>query len=1170
MPAFMEQQQRVEFRLQPDHVQSANNTPRRRRTNPDLDPDDDSSVGPSFGYATLASPYSMEKLRQQHQTYLRTHFGVEPKNNQTNSSFIDVTAEGQMKQQLEQQRVAQMEMYRHSIHGGDFVDNEDSISSLNRSENTVINIETEVKQTPRSPPPPPNFEPDLGSSEDNLSHESYELIEKDDDLMEDNAKKVTPANKFEQEFYRQAQKSTISSTNGSSRPSSTEQPPPLQQQQQQQQPQPIMKQNIRRKSSSSSVHSSSQKGHFDVVRVHSHTLPRNQPQNIGSGPEFGHVHEMVQSGRYYVGAPGAVFPHPHQHVHVISRTLPNRGRRENYSQNIISSPSSSSSHASPQINRPKSLEFAVIQASNLPQKTAYGYQDDTLEVRHQHHHRHHPQPQLPDVREQQQQQQHHVDYDDSSSAISAMNELNYASSSDVPQTPEMPTMPQFPPPEERIYDVPETVEGQVDAYEIIKSPSKMYHDLPQVEIDPRKFESFMQKAALEQQRFYGRPPIPPPRQHQQHQQQHHLLPTMSSTESESALSARSAPTPVGGANNLSMHQQQQQHKVTLNKELKVGLISPPEESESTAMEGEVAPAPPPEFSGADVIKSKGVDDVDTDVEIEDIKKSEVIIKIDREDNKDEHEVEIIGGEEEEEEEVFHEERVSENDDVFVHEEETEKEHHPKEQQQEQTPKKMISSPPTVLGEEEESSTDPNLVKMGEMYVRLGSGSTTTSNGNGTTLPYADESEEQTAAPSLSHFDSQDKTDDDGDNNGIPLPPSPLKAPPLAHISSESSEGSLDIASIPPPAAVVDDDNEQEGVKNEAAAVVQHSHSRPSSNATTKPAFPTDGGFPFVGHARTLSRISENSSSGEKKEDFAEEDEDHDDDDDDDGDDDDEETEPNLTTSEDEDNQPSLTLDKPKIAPKPRILASQIVRECGMEPGAEIEFPSPPSEMNQNTEVTQLDSSEMFLSPPDDDKGDHNEDKIPYDLSSISSANDVTREKSESNKQDKVKGQQDHEKEQDGAGGGTDSDGSLHDSMEILEEVATEDRFEREIDEEEADERDETGSDEGDEDVFDSSSKEIKSEGQSEVEANEPHIEAASVLTRTATISTCSTTESTSEPSEPSQRRVGEESLQQQKQQQQQQPPQEQQQQQEENVAEESEQPRRRVIIEKIVTEEVIL
>ena len=1142
MPAFMEQQQRVEFRLQPDHVQSANNTPRRRRTNPDLDPDDDSSVGPSFGYATLASPYSMEKLRQQHQTYLRTHFGVEPKNNPNNSSFIDVTAEGQMKQQLEQQRAAQMEIYRHSIHGGDYVDNEEnSISSLNRSENTVINIETESKKNQL-------IEHDLGSSEDNLSHESYELIEKDEiGENENNAQKVnnTPANKFEQEFYRQAQKSTISSTNGSSRPSSTEQQP-----QQQQQPQPIMKQNVRRKSSSSSVHSASQKGHFDVVRVHSHTLPRH---NIGSGPEFGHVHQMVQSGRYYVGAPGAVFPHnPHQHVHhVISRTLPNRSRRENYTQNVLSSPSSSSSHASPQINRPKSLDFAVIQASNLPSKGAYGYQDDTLEVQQQHHHHH-----------------RHVDYDDSSSAISGMNELNYASSSDVPQTPEMPTMPQFPPPEERIYDVPEAVEGQVDAYEIIKSPSKMYHDLPQVEIDPRKFESFMQKAALEQQQhFYGggRPPLLPPRQHH-HAHHHHLLPTMSSTESESALSARSAPTPVGGPNNLI--------KVTsMNKEVKVGLISPPEESESTAMEGEVPPAPPPEFSGADVVKCKGVDDVDTDVEIDDIKKSEIIIKVDQEEN-----VNVICEQQEEKmqnepEEVFHENIVEEEqqikeenndstDEVF-HEEEIvpENEEDAKENEAKNEdisseemvtpPKKIISkSPPTVLGEEEESSTDPNLIKMGEMYVRLGSGSTTTSNGNGSTLHYADESEEQTAAPSLSNFDSQDKTDDDMDNNGgggIPLPPSPLKAPPLAHISSESSEGSLDIASIPPP--VVIEEEQAQDVKDEV--IIQHSHSRPSSNATTKPAFPTDGGFPFVGHARTLSRISENSSSGEKKEDILEEDEEEEEDED-------EETEPNLTTSEDdEDNQPSLTLDKPKIAPKPRILASQIVsRESGIDPpavSAEIEFPSPPSEVNQGatTEVTQLDSTEMFLSPPDDEgKGGDNEDKIPYDLSSISSANDVTREKSESDKQDKGdKGQQDQKDIKHEA---SDSDGSLHDSMEILEEVATEDRFEREIEEEE---EVENVSDEGDEDVFDSSSKEVKTETQVEVEV-------ASVLTRTATISTCSTTESTSEPSEPSQRRVVDDPQQQQQAQPQQQPQQE--------AAEESEQPRRRVIIEKIVTEEVIL
>ena len=178
---------------------------------------------------------------------------------------------------------------------------------------------------------------------------------------------------------------------------------------------------------------------------------------------------------------------------------------------------SSSSHASPQIARPKSLEFAVVNANNLPNKL---YQDDSLE------------PKKPGI----------DPYDDSSSA---MNEQ--LSSSDVPQTPENPNvsflpleagpvlvgchqgvlrgLKQYYTKEERIYDVPEGIEGVTAPIDIINSPSSSsgitdpylpmpqstptqkappppevtppppppqhFKGLPKVEIEPRKFHSLL-------------------------------------------------------------------------------------------------------------------------------------------------------------------------------------------------------------------------------------------------------------------------------------------------------------------------------------------------------------------------------------------------------------------------------------------------------------------------------------------------------------------------------------------------------------------------------------------------------------------------------------------------------------------------------------------------------
>ena len=119
------------------------------------------------------------------------------------------------------------------------------------------------------------------------------------------------------------------------------------------------------------------------------------------------------------------------------------------------------------------------------------------------------------------------------------------------------------------------------------------------------------------------------------------------------------------------------------------------------------------------------------------------------------------------------------------------------------------------------------------------------------------------------------------------------------------------------------------------------------------------------------------------------------------------------------------------------------------------LPSPPSSLlntttEEETEVTQEGKTEVTLIDPDslfleiapdpyvstidrsDDEGSPAElvegaprDKIPYDLS-ISSENDVTNKEMQDQKSD------------------NNSEGSLHDSMEILEEIATEDHFDHDI------------------------------------------------------------------------------------------------------------------------------
>jgi hypothetical protein len=152
---------------------------------------------------------------------------------------------------------------------------------------------------------------------------------------------------------------------------------------------------------------------------------------------------------------------------------------------------------------------------------------------------------------------------------------------------------------------------------------------------------------------------------------------------------------------------------------------------------------------------------------------------------------------------------------------------------------------------------------------------------------------------------------------------------------------------------------------------------------------------------------------------------------------------NYASSDDNDNPPSLCSDLPENTKNDLPVLLPIFQS--MDDAQKDQFPSPPSSLLEGsatiqecrTEVTQIEPDSLFLelSPPEeeeeeflraevDDGADdpaggtleRRREKIPYDFS-ISSENDVT------NKEDE------------------DTGSSLHGSMEILEEVATEDHFE---------------------------------------------------------------------------------------------------------------------------------
>lgn len=371
------------------------------------------------------------------------------------------------------------------------------------------------------------------------------------------------------------------------------------------------------------------------------------------------------------GPPPTAYPFGRKHVYnYTSRTLPSNQRRDKspvyYTRGGLLGPGecssgSSSSHASPKISRPKSLEFAVVAGNNVPnQNASYSYRDDSLD-----------------------KQNNLLEYDDSSisGACGVGPLMQYAtSSSDVPQTPENPNYPHLPvdkvPPnynrcyqDEHIYDVPESIEpaditspssssGITDsfprpsvniAYDHFQRQQNIAPPLPkeappplpvhpQPIIAPRfvqqqvGFVDQSQPVAPRPRTHFMNPPRAKPGQQKPHPQPKnvHLLISMSSTESESALSARSAPTPVVGIleDRAVLNAEEIPEPVLvvetsikedLSEEvpaISVNLISPPEESESSTAvmdsDGRI-PAPPPEFSGAAVISDADMQEA-TDVD----------------------------------------------------------------------------------------------------------------------------------------------------------------------------------------------------------------------------------------------------------------------------------------------------------------------------------------------------------------------------------------------------------------------------------------------------------------------------------------------------------------------------------------------------------------------------
>ena len=135
---------------------------------------------------------------------------------------------------------------------------------------------------------------------------------------------------------------------------------------------------------------------------------------------------------------------------------------------------------------------------------------------------------------------------------------------------------------------------------------------------------------------------------------------------------------------------------------------------------------------------------------------------------------------------------------------------------------------------------------------------------------------------------------------------------------------------------------------------------------------------------------------------------------------------NYTTSEDNENAPSISSDLPENMAEEG--GECVLDKVHVEYGG-LEDPSSQEESLKNTECTQLDQDTLEDDEDEEDLDETNAEEIKTEERDLPPdfkpelTNSITSEADVTNK---------------------DSDGSLHDSMEILEEVNTEDRFEHDL------------------------------------------------------------------------------------------------------------------------------
>ena len=135
---------------------------------------------------------------------------------------------------------------------------------------------------------------------------------------------------------------------------------------------------------------------------------------------------------------------------------------------------------------------------------------------------------------------------------------------------------------------------------------------------------------------------------------------------------------------------------------------------------------------------------------------------------------------------------------------------------------------------------------------------------------------------------------------------------------------------------------------------------------------------------------------------------------------------NYTTSEDNENAPSISSDLPENMAEAE--AECVLDRVHVEYGG-LEDPSSQEDSLKNTECTQLDQDTLEDDEEEEDLDETNAEEIKTEERDLPPdfkpelTNSITSEADVTNK---------------------DSDGSLHDSMEILEEVNTEDRFEHDL------------------------------------------------------------------------------------------------------------------------------